>query len=355
MLTPDPADDRAAGAACAPTAAARLHQRQAQRADAVTELVHTALTAPHTATDPADRAWAHHLHALVHHHTPPPPTGDSEDPRTASLHLFTHTPHPSRQPGRPALAAQHLHHTLRAARAHPHPDTLLHTAALATAHWGLSALDPDSLRALGNDLHTHTERALRALHGHQPGQWPHQPIRTRGDLRLPPFSTPHPHDPGITLGNIDHLRTAPATPTAAVSLCRTHPSDAPHLDPTRWVRLWLHDRPGANPNLHHTLTQAAQAVADLRTEGHHVFIHCWAGASRTPAVAALYAITHLGAHPHTALAQMITTVGGHLDNPSLAHAVADLAGHPLTDARTDLFGQGMAPRRPELPRPHETG
>ncbi|MBE2999469.1 dual specificity protein phosphatase family protein [Nocardiopsis sp. HNM0947] len=355
MLPPDPTDDRAAGAACAPTAAARLHQRDPQHARAVTDLVHTALTAPHTATDPADRTWAHHLHALVHTRTPPPPTPNSADPRTASLHLFTHTPQPPHHPAQHTLAAHHLHHTLTAARQHPHPDTLLYTAALATAHWGISALDPHSLRALGHDQHTHTERALTALHGHHPDQWPHHPIRTRDDLRLPPFTTPHPHDHGVSLGNIDHLRTAPTTPTAAVSLCRTHPSDAPHLDPTHWVRPWLHDRPGANTNLHHTLTQAAQAVADLRTEGHHVFLHCWAGASRTPAVAALYAITHLGAHPRTALAQTITAVGGHLDNPSLAHAVADLAGTPLHHAHTDLFPQGMGPRRPDLPRPHETG
>lgn len=351
----DPAEDRAAGALCAPTAAARLHHRDPERARAVTDQVHTALTAPHTATDPHERAYAHHLHALIHHHTPPPAAPETTDPRTAALHLFTHTPRPPHHPARNTLAAQHLHHTLQAARQHPHPDTLLHTAALATAHWGFSALDPHSLRALGNDLHPLTERALSTLHGHRPQLWPHQPIRTRTDLRLPPFTTPHPHDGGVSLGNIDHLRTAPAAPTAAVSLCRTHPSDAPHLDPTQWVRVWLHDRAGANPNLHHTLAQAAQAIADLRAQGHHVFVHCWAGASRTPAVAALYAITHLGAHPRTALARTITAVGGHLDNPSLAHAVADLAGHPLHDAHTDLFPQGMSPRRPELPRPHETG
>ena len=106
-----------------------------------------------------------------------------------------------------------------------------------------------------------TVAALVALNGSHPDRWPQLPIRERAEQRLPPFVVPHPLDPQVLLGNLDFLRSRPEDVDAAVSLCRTHPEDAPHLPGPDWVRVWLHDTPGRNPNLHFTLDEAASAVA----------------------------------------------------------------------------------------------
>ncbi|MEX2550378.1 MAG: dual specificity protein phosphatase [Nitriliruptoraceae bacterium] len=61
-------------------------------------------------------------------------------------------------------------------------------------------------------------------------------------------------------------------------------------------QVWLVDRDGAdaNPNLRFVLDDTADAIHTLRTEGERVFVHCVAGASRTPAVAAVHLARHGG-------------------------------------------------------------
>jgi hypothetical protein len=60
------------------------------------------------------------------------------------------------------------------------------------------------------------------------------------------------------------------------------------------IRVRLIDQPGHNPNLDFTLADATDVLAELRTEGKEVFVHCAEARSRTAAVGALYAVWHRG-------------------------------------------------------------
>lgn len=390
--TEEPAYDRAVGALLGPLAAAALvgappalATRYAAAASTPTDpadrpdegsgrgtallahLAHTALarvvTAPATVaaptpartvpSDPVPHAWTRVLRTLVSTATPPAQAPElehtaSDDPLGASWRSLMHTPHPCHDPAIGSFACAHLVETVWAAYRSSGDLAALYAGALAGARWGVSALPLQALRRLSEhtDPHALTCAALvSARGGRLPDQWPEAPIQARPERRLPPFAVPHPLDPDVVLGNLDHLRTRPRDVDAVVSLCRTHPSDAPHLPGTDWIRVWLHDTPGRNTNPHFTLDEAAAAVAALRAEGKRVFLHCWAGASRTPAVAARYATAALGAPVLPTLTTLIHTVGGHLDNPTLSRAVAELSGLHLPDPARTLFSQGMPPRR----------
>ncbi|WP_017586555.1 dual specificity protein phosphatase family protein [Nocardiopsis ganjiahuensis] len=310
--------------------------------------------APRT-TDPVQGAWVRVLRSLVLTATPPAAEPDLEhttndDPLGTSWRALTRTPVPAHAPARGSFACAHLVDAVWSAYHACGDLAAMCTGALAGARWGSSALPLQALRRLSEhtDPHALTTAALVCLNGSHPDRWPQQAIRQRPEQRLPPFAVPHPLDPEVLLGNLDYLRARPQSVDAAVSLCRTHPEDAPHLAGSDWVRVWLHDTPGKNSNLHFTLDEAAAAVASLRSEGKRVLLHCWAGASRTPAVAARYAAATLGAPPLPTMTTLIHAVGGHLDNPTLSQAVAELSGLDLPDPGSVLFPQGLPARRPEL-------
>lgn len=358
-----PEPDRAAGALLGPLVAAALMGAPPTTDPTLTHLIHTALQDALTTAAPADlpqdptaRAWAHTLRTLVRtgqrparpealEHTP------DQDPHGISWQALSRTPLPAHDPARGAFACAHLVDAIGAAHRTGGDTAALYTGALAGARWGASALPLQALRRLSEhtDPHTLITTALQAITTRfDPAQWPHAPLTREDRQRFTPFAVPHPLDPHVLLGNLAHLRHHPTATDAVVSLCRTHPHDAPHLPGPDWVRVWLHDSPGANPNLHYTLDQAAAAVATLRAEGKSVLLHCWAGASRTPAVAARYAITALGAPPLPTMTTLITAVGGHLDNPTLSQAVAHLSGIDLPDPAHTLFDGHPPQRRPDL-------
>ncbi|CAL9356716.1 protein phosphatase [Nocardiopsis dassonvillei] len=372
----DPASDRAVGALFgAPTAAALVGTPPSLAAHATgpgtahARLVRAALTdltgpdqPPRPPGDPVEHAWAAALRTAARtgalpSFAPALEHTTADDPLGASWRALTRTRRPAEDPARGSFACTHLVEAVWSAYAAAGDRAALHTGTLAAALWGASALPLHALRRLSEttDPHTLTTTALTTARGPHPTLWPEHPVLVDEPRRLPPFAVPHPLDPGVLLGNLDHLRAHPETVDAAVSLCRTHPSDAPHLPAADWVRVWLHDRRGANSHPHFTLDEAAAAVAALRAEGKRVLLHCWAGASRTPAVATRYAVAALGAPVLPTLAAMIRTVGGHLDNPSLSTAVARLSGVDLPDPAATLFPEGVPPRRPELPEPHITG
>lgn len=117
---------------------------------------------------------------------------------------------------------------------------------------------------------------------------------------------------------------------AVVSLCRVGQGPIFSQTDVEHVRVWLVDREGENANLHYALDQAARQVLRLRKEGKRVFLHCVAGRSRTPAVAAAYS-TLLGTDPHTALTEVWAALDKHwtlLAHPQLHDAVYELAGQP---------------------------
>ncbi|MGW9347608.1 protein phosphatase [Nocardiopsis flavescens] len=312
--------------------------------------------------DPLDRAWVGAVRTLVCTGAPPERSPDLEhapadDPRGVSWRALTRTPVPRHAPDRGAFACAHLVDAVWTSYTSAGDLAAMYTGALAGARWGLSAVPLQAQRAMAGtaDPHALLAATFALVRGHRPDRWPHATVLADEPRRLPPFAVPHPLDPDVLLGNIDHLRARPETFDAAVSLCRTHPTDAPGLPRADWVRVWLHDDPGRNPNLHFALDEAAAAVAALRAEGKRVLLHCWAGASRTPAVAARYAAAGLGAPVLPSLTLLIRTVGGHLDNPSLARAVARLSGQDLADPAAALFPGGTPPRRADLPDPRITG
>lgn len=145
------------------------------------------------------------------------------------------------------------------------------------------------------------------------------------------FAVPHPVDPGVLIGNLPMTEFTGTPPIdAVVSLCRVGEDPVFSRIDAEHVRVWLVDKEGANPNLHYALDQAARQVLRLRREGKRVFLHCVAGRSRTPAVAATYS-TLLGTDPHTALTEVWTTLGERwtlLAHPQLHDAVYELAGQP---------------------------
>ena len=77
------------------------------------------------------------------------------------------------------------------------------------------------------------------------------------------------------------------------------------------VSVWLVDQPGANAQPHFVVDQAARMLVELRNEGRVVLLHCAAGQSRTPAVAARYTTLTTGAPARTALSELRRLLGAH--------------------------------------------
>ena len=117
----------------------------------------------------------------------------------------------------------------------------------------------------------------------------------------------HPHDEGVLLGSLAALRRLPREVDAVVSLCRVGRAET--ALPT--VEFWLVDQSASNPNLRFVLDDAADTIAALRAEGRTVFVHCFEGRSRTPAVAAAYSIRHRGIPASQALDEVLAVLPGH--------------------------------------------
>ena len=154
--------------------------------------------------------------------------------------------------------------------------------------------------------------------------WPSLARRQLYPRRVDP-AVPHPSDPGVLLGG---LGAREAAPTAVVSLCQIGHADFENIPAGDHLEFWLVDHPGDNNQPHYVIDQAARAVAALRAEGKRVFLHCHAGQSRTPSVAARYACLTAGVDPGTAFAQIAAATGRSADlvNPELRAAVYELAG-----------------------------
>ncbi|WP_370892321.1 ADP-ribosylglycohydrolase family protein [Janibacter sp. GXQ6167] len=207
----------------------------------------------------------------------------------AAWSAIWHTPVPPEDPRR------HLEDALATAIGIGHDtDTVAAIAgALLGAKWGVSAIPARWRRILhgypgltGEDLLVPASLAV----GSPKGQWPdvdHQPNPTwlSGSAL-----TRHPHDEDVWLSGADHLSSPPDGVTAVVSLCRVGRADVP--EGMSHIAFRLMDEPdeASNPNLDFVLRDAAQAVADLRDEGHVVLLHCVAAQSRTPTVAAVYSM-----------------------------------------------------------------
>ena len=112
--------------------------------------------------------------------------------------------------------------------------------------------------------------------------------------------------------------------TAVVSLCRIGTQQIRQDLTGVGFRLIDSADPEANPNLDFVLRDAARTVADLRDEGHVVFLHCVAGQSRTPTVAAAYAMLR-GVEPDRALREVCAVLPDARPNSEFRRALRRLA------------------------------
>ncbi|MFD2078120.1 Dual specificity phosphatase, catalytic domain [Actinopolymorpha cephalotaxi] len=129
----------------------------------------------------------------------------------------------------------------------------------------------------------------------------------------------------MILGNL-HTDPSAVGASAVVSLCRVGCDDFATVAAGDRVSVWLVDQPGANTQPHFVVDQAARMVLELRREGRVVLLHCVAGQSRTPAVAARYTTLTTGGPARTALAdlrELLDTHGWTL-NQELRQVVEEL-------------------------------
>ena len=130
-----------------------------------------------------------------------------------------------------------------------------------------------------------------------------------------------------SLADLEHLDDTHPDVDDVVSLCRVGtnqmPAEADHH------QLYLVDQSGdghggPNPNLPFVLADTADALATLRDEGRRVFLHCAAGASRTPTVAAAYLVRHRGLDPDQAIDRVGEVAPWSWANPDFRDALGAL-------------------------------
>ncbi|MBB4931955.1 putative protein tyrosine phosphatase [Lipingzhangella halophila] len=330
----------------------------------LSQLIDTALRDVRTpgtiaASAPAagERAWAQALRDTIA--TGTVPARDAAVPESSPLatawQAVLGTPIPRLDPARRVFPCSHLAEAAHSAHAAGGDEAAMYAGALAGARWGASAVPLQAHRRLADivDPGPILRRAVVLARGSAPSIWPEQEhhYEDRTDPSIArPFRAQHPHDHGLTLANLSHMRADQHT-EAVVSLCRIGTADTPARVPPRdRVEVWLIDTDGANPNLHFVIDEAARMVAALRGEGKRVLLHCAAGQSRTPAVAAHYAALACGTDAVQALRTIIPALGGHLDTPELSRTVAALNGVGLADPARELFPQGVPPRRHQATR-----
>ena len=260
----------------------------------------------------------------------------------AAWSAVTRTPVPDLEPAAGSFPALHLAHAVEAAvRAGHDTDTVAAIAgSLLGARWGASAVPLSWRRRVHGwpgytardlvRLGVHTARVSRGKPADDSAGWPagaHVPYGAyagRGALAV------HPHDENVLLGGVDAVRDLPDGVDAVVSLCRLGAAEVPAtgVDVHDHVEVWLVDSsdPAENPHLPYVIDQAARAVAELRASGRTVLLHCVQAQSRTPSVAARYAVLAHGIDPQTALDKVCAALPDAHPQPALRTAVLDLGG-----------------------------
>lgn len=264
------------------------------------------------------------------------PNGFTVPALQAAYSAIRRTPVPSDEPAVGGFGCLHLQHALAAAvRTGDDTDTVAAIAgSLLGARWGASAV-PFGWRRIvhgwpglrARDLVSLGVLAARAGEPDAQG-WPQC-------ARMPYDETPHPavahpFDPGVLLGGAGTVVDT-SDVTAVVSLCRRGSVEAPAsgVDAGDHVEVRLQDKtdPAENPNLEFVIDDAARAVAVLRDEGKRVLLHCVYGQSRTPTVAARYAVLR-GVPVADALEKVVAAIPGARANPALRGALDRLGDPP---------------------------
>jgi ADP-ribosyl-[dinitrogen reductase] hydrolase len=177
---------------------------------------------------------------------------------------------------------------------------------LIGAYVGVSAIPVTWLSALhGWPGWTYNDLMRRALivsaHSDLEAAWFDEPLIV---ALKPAFTSALPSDAGVMLGNADSLIGLDDS-VAVVSLCRL---GTDQVRAKNHAQVWLSDSLN-NRYAREVLAFAADQVHEWRQQGLTVLVHCAAGESRTPAVAAVYLARHLNASPADAYREAHNTVG----------------------------------------------
>ena len=241
--------------------------------------------------------------------------------------------------GAPASAfpASHLRHALEAAvRGGRDTDTVAAIAgALLGARWGASAVPASWRRRLHGWPGLRARDLVRlgvltAQRGQPDRQgWPSGTTLDYSSWPQRSVVVRSPHDDQVWLSGVAALAQLPEGVDAVVSLCRLGVDDLPAaaVQAQDHVEVWLVDdaRPDRNPHLDYVLTEAAEAIRELRSEGRTVLLHCVQAHSRTPTVAALYGARLTGRSPRDCLADIQRVLPTAQPNPGMLAALDRLA------------------------------
>jgi len=261
----------------------------------------------------------------------------------AAWSLIARTPVPGDDPESGQYPATHLREVLQgAARLAGDTDTVGAIAgALVGARWGASAVPARWRRIVhgwpgltGMDL---ARRGAALAGGCDHTGWPLGSWVDYGDSAATGTLVAHPRESRLLLGDVLIVDDLPAQVDAIVSLCRMGTEQVPRIAPADRIETWLLDSaaPGANPNLHFALADTADVIAELLAEGKTVLVHCVAAQSRTPTIAAAYAIRHLRTDPQAALDEACALLPDPQPNAAFRAALVRLA-------RPGLPGVGQA-------------
>jgi ADP-ribosyl-[dinitrogen reductase] hydrolase len=244
---------------------------------------------------------------------------------------ISRTPVPEADPSAGVVPSQHLRLALEAAvRGGRDTDTVAAIAGgLLGARWGASAV-PGAWRRILHGWPGLWARdlvqlgVLAAQGGTDLAAWPavervdYSPYGEIGALAR------HPFDDGVWLGGAGALDALPSGVDAVVSLCRVGTATLPGL--RDHIEVWLIDSPDIelNSNLDAVLVDAADTVAALRADGRTVLLHCVQAQSRTPTVAALYAVRHCGVGLDEALDSVVNVLPAARPNAGFIAALSRL-------------------------------
>jgi ADP-ribosylglycohydrolase/protein-tyrosine phosphatase len=236
-----------------------------------------------------------------------------------------------------SFPASHLRHALEAAvRGGRDTDTVAAIAgALLGARWGASAVPASWRRRLhgwpGLRARDLVRLGVLTARGGRPDAqgWPSGPSLDYSGWPHRSAVARSPHDDKVWLSGVSSLRQLPEGVDAVVSLCRLGVDDLPAaaVQAQNHVEVWLVDdaRPDRNPHLDYVLTEAAEAIRELRAEGKTVLLHCVQAQSRTPTVAALYGARVTGRSPRSCLADIQKVLPTAQPNSGMLAALDRLA------------------------------
>lgn len=245
----------------------------------------------------------------------------------AAWSAITHTVVPDLVPCR------HLQDALAAAIGIGHDtDTVAAIAgALLGARWGASAVPQEWQAPLhgwgveGPGAAGLVALATLTVRGGRPdsGGWPTGERVDYSSWGVRGTCVPHPSVPGVWIGDVGALDSLPDEVDAVVSLCRVGTAQPAGAVARHVVRL-IDSTPEDNPHADFVIDDAARTVLRLRDEGKRVFLHCVAGQSRTPTVAARVAVLD-GVPLDTALADVVAVLPGARPQRWLVEALRRLA------------------------------